>query len=713
MTIPATQALSVQVQTWDAVAAAWVNFGAPVDLGSITRTRRVALSPGQSVTTSKIRVVKIGAFDWTTAVFSIDAVQVFQEVGAPGNVRIWPFTFDNSAQQYMLVATDQNAEVYQRGTHVASIPTPYLDAYIPLVDKTQSLDTMILFHQDVAPWRIERQGGSSQWDSRAVAFDNIPLYDFDGTHLNGVNTVQQIRFVSYVGGDTFNIDIEGNITTAITFSGVDATMEANLQAAVEALPNIGVGGTTWSKPGGAHIYQVEFIGKNAFSDVGEMAPETLESSAGGVFAATITEGLDGGEPMMSDTRGYPRCGCFYQQRLWMGGFLSLPQTIVGSRVGFYFDLQDLGVGADIGVNETIDTDQVTEITGIYPGRHLQVFTSTAEFYFPTEPIIAPAAIKETTQRGSQAGVPQFFMDNATMFVAAAPPDPATGETNPQNGGAAIAEYLFDIYQENYSAGFISTLASHLVNNVVDLGFRKARSTTDMDLALIVQSTGAATLMSALREEEVTAFTPVTTQGAFQAAGGEANGYIYAAVLRAGVLTLERMDPNVLTDCAVQLAGVQSEVTGLPYPDGTLVSLIIDGGDGGDIACAGGTVALPFDSTVSVEAGLNFQPTGTTLAIVLENDQRSGAAMSARTGEIAFHLGPTANLTAGLTGDRQWRVPLKRRPTALLDQGPGQSAFEGWTRVQGVQGFAADAQITWKQDRPGPLQINEIVVNVGT
>jgi hypothetical protein len=715
---PPTVPQCVQVQTWDGVNNAWVNFGPAVDTGIYTRTRRVGLAPGQSVTTTKARLIVTpppgsDSFGFGQNYFYIDAMLFLQEHGAPGNVRLWRFTRDTAAEQYMLVATDQNAEVYQRGERVASIRLPHVDGQIALTDKTQALDTMILFHQDVAPWRLTRQGNPTQWDSRAVAFQNVPLYDYLNTHTGGQNTVQEIRFVSYQNGDTFNISVEGETTTAITFNSNSATLIPALTSALEALPNIGNGGVSIVYSGTGEIYDITFIGQNADTDVGQIAPETLSSTAGGVFGAVLTQGKAGGEPIFSATRGYPRCGCFYQERLYMGGLKSLPQTIIASRQGFYFDLEDQGAAADVGINETIDTDEAIIINALFPGRHLQVFTSSAEFYFPSEPIVAPAAIKQTTRRGSQPGVPQFFMGEATMFVTAAPPDPKPGESVGRVGGAGICEYVYDIYQENYSAGFISTLASHIVSDIVDLGFRKARSTEEMDMALLVRSDGAGTLMAALREEQVTAFTPMTTQGQLLAAAGEENGYIYAAVMRFGVLCLERMDPNVFTDCAVQAGAGVNSVGGFPFPDGTTVTVLIDGADAGDFQVQGGAVQLPYAPETSVEAGLNFTPSGTTLPAVLQNDPRSGAAMRASVCEIAFKVENTSSLTAGLAGGKMWRVPLKRRPTALLDQGPGENAFTGWTRIQGVPGFAPDAQVQWVQDRPGPLTIKEIVLNVGT
>ena len=180
--------------------------------------------------------------------------------------------------------------------------------------------------------------------------------------------------------------------------------------------------------------------------------------------------------------------------------------------------------------------------------------------------------------------------------------------------------------------------------------------------------------------------------------------------------LERLDAGRMLDASVLVEGPCSVVTGLDHLEGREVCLYIDGADAGDATVSAGAVTLPYAALRSAEVGLLFEPRGVILPIVLEQDPRGGASMHARVGEIAFNLGPTANLKAGMKGKRLWTVPLKRRGVtgsqgALLDAGPGEDAFEGWTRLYSVPGFQDDAQIEWVQERPGPLEIREIVATV--
>ena len=170
----------------------------------------------------------------------------------------------------------------------------------------------------------------------------------------------------------------------------------------------------------------------------------------------------------------------------------------------------------------------------------------------------------------------------------------------------------------------------------------------------------------------------------------------------------------MLDASVRVDGPCSEITGLGHLEGRTVVAYIDGADAGDVVVTGGKVVLPYPAQRSAEAGLLFVPEGRLLPMILNQDPRAGASMHARAGEIAFRLGPTANLRAGMTGKRLWPVALKRRggeTPALLDHGPGEDAFEGWTRLYPVPGFQNDVQIDFVQSRPGPLEIREIVATV--
>src|SRR6185436_15715861 len=69
-------------------------------------------------------------------------------------------------------------------------------------------------------------------------------YMSSGAPTAGVNEVQTITIGGTPSGGTFVLSFDGFQTTAITWVAVNATLLASIDAALEALPNIGTGGVT-------------------------------------------------------------------------------------------------------------------------------------------------------------------------------------------------------------------------------------------------------------------------------------------------------------------------------------------------------------------------------------------------------------------------------------------------------------------------------------
>ncbi|HZL00469.1 MAG TPA: hypothetical protein VFC47_11280 [Caulobacteraceae bacterium] len=714
MTI-ATSVLGVLEVQFSDDNAAWTTFGAAQGLGSILRSRRFGLPPGQSITARYWRVVVIdpnAADDWPGAVVSLDTVAMWLEGPIPAsptpNVKLLAFNFDDDSQRYIMPVTAGNIDVWHDSEFMCPVIGPWADDQVYMIARCQMLDTMVAFHQQVPPWRIMRQGGHYDWDSRALAFDSLPIYDYTGLEAGGVDEVQELFWIDYAAGDTFNITLESQVTAPIAWNASMATLAASVQAALIALPGVGAGQVTCAADGTTGVL-VTFEGTMGNALVGIMAPVTLHSTAGGVSVAEITEGKPGGEPIISAARGWPAAGCFYQQRLYMVGLEGLPETVLGSQIGAYFSFSIIQANAAGAIDENLDTDEVTAARAIFAGRDLQIFTNSAEFYFPLEPITPPAPIKLATKRGIAPGIAPVMCNRTTIFVG------------PQ--GDSLYEFEFMFYHNNYEATPISVCASHIVNGIIDMSYRKHLSTSEPDVFVMPRTTGAAAVCVALRDQEITGFVPWATNGAFLAAAAELGGDTYVVVSRvspagAAAMYLERLDAARLLDCSILVGATDPTLDGLvmsgiPLDDGFTVTLYIDGADAGDVIVTGGAVTLPYGPNTSVEAGLNFTVAGTSLPFVFQQDPRGGAAMRPFVGDVEFRLGPTANLSAGIAGGTMWRVPLKTRPNALLDQGPGESAFTGWTRLQFVPGFQNDAQVSWAQTRPGPLTIMEIVATAST
>lgn len=698
MSLPVTipQGLALQ---YESAPGVWTTF-ATCDIGSILRTRRLGGRPGQTVTARKWRLVKVGAEAVPDGAVALKSIAFRRETDELSPHKRWSFDFDTGEQRYGLIATDGNVEVYRRGVRVASIASPYGATQVTAVRRAQTLDTLLAFHADIAPHRFARQGAHTEWDSRTQPLENIPVFDYLGTRIGGVNEVQQLNFTDFENGETFNLTLEEETTTSIAYNTNMATLAASVQAALVGLPNIGAGGVNVTTPADKQL-TIGYQGSNANDNVGELVAQVISSAKGIVRTATVTQGKAGGEAVISNTRGWPATGLFYEGRLWLGGLKSRPQTLLASRQGFFFDFKSTGSGSDKGIDVDLATDQSTRILALFAGRHLQVFSQSAEFFCASQPITPPPAMPRTSSVGVEPDTPLLEMEGGTLMV--------------QAGGDTISHYAFAESAQSYIVQPLSVYAPHLTRGIVAGGFRRHRSTSEPNLALWVRADGQAAAMTAILSQDVLGFTGWTTNGAFTEAGGELAGDLYVCTRREDAdgagHRLEVLDDGCVLDASVRVDGPCEVVAGLEHLEGRTVVAYVDGADAGDLVVEDGAVTLPYPAQRSAEVGLLFVPRGRSLPMVLQQDPRAGASMHARVGEIGLRLGPTANLKIGMAGKRMWPVGLKRRPTALLDAGPGEDAFEGWTRVYPVPGFQDDAQVEWVQERPGPLEIRELVGTV--
>jgi hypothetical protein len=85
--------------------------------------------------------------------------------------------------------------------------------------------------------------------SLGLAQSGDPLPSFSGrplqcgtTPVNGTDEVETITIGGTPTAGTFTLTFQGHTTSAITWTAVDATLVANIDAALEALRNIGTGG---------------------------------------------------------------------------------------------------------------------------------------------------------------------------------------------------------------------------------------------------------------------------------------------------------------------------------------------------------------------------------------------------------------------------------------------------------------------------------------
>ncbi len=470
--------------------------------------------------------------------------------GVAGPARLIDFEF-NTEQSYLLVLSDQNIAIYRNGVQRANVSVPWTEDQIDQVIWTQSADTLLMTHPDVAPKVLSRLSDTSwvieNWDYIEDADDGRlfqPYYKFasDASTLTPSGTSGSITFTA-----SESVFEASHVGTRLRFRGVDAEITAFSSSTV--------------------------------------VTATLQ--------ATLTDtdlSVDWSEQSFSAVRGYPIAVAFHQDRLVIGGSRDLPNRMWFSKSGDLFNF-DLGEGLDDEAIEfAILSDQVNAIRALFSGRHLQVFTSGAEWMVTGTPLTPQTVqILRQTRIGSQTEryIPPVNVDGATLYV---------GRT-----GKELREFLYTDVEQAYTSNDLALLVRHMFDAPVDQAFDPIQRVVFLPL-----EDGSIAALTIYRAEKVTAWSRIITDGAFESVA-VVGDHTYVLVRRTNnARRIERMDTSVFLDSALE-GQVQIPTTtwsGLDHIEGETVTVIADGAIVGDHVVSSGQVTLE-EAAYQVQIGLPF------------------------------------------------------------------------------------------------------------
>lgn len=542
----------------------------------------------------------------------------------PGAARLIPFEF-NTEQTYLMVLTDGALRVFQGDAVVATLAGPWSAAMLPQMGFTQSADTLLLVHPEMPPQRITRTNGG--WTIAPWAFVREPFFRF--------------------------APLEVALAASATTGTVTLTASAPVFLAAHA--------DTRLRIGGKRVRIVSVASPTQSS-------ATVEDTLSGTAPTT-----DWDEAAIGPARGWPVTCCFHQERLVIGGTRDLPNRLMLSRTGDLFDF-DPGTGLDDeAIAFGLVSDQVNAIRGVFSGRHLQVFTSGAEWMVRGDPL-TPSSIQldRQTRVGSPVDrlVQPVDVDGATVFVA--------------RGGQGVHEFAYAEVGEAYQANDLAILARHIVNAPVSMAYDQR-----LRLLHLVMADGGLGTLTLYRAEQVTAWTRQETAGAFRAVA-ESEGTVWVVTERAGAFALERFEPGLGLDAALSgtAAASQDVWSGLAHLEGQDVALLADGAPRAPLVVAGGAITLD-PPAMRVQAGLAFRHEVEPLPqdVIAAGGVASGPL---RLVAVTFRLLETAALEVDLGRGTQ-PVPFRRLDSALLDAPP--APFTGDVTLRGLG---------WRRDRLRPL-----------
>ncbi|MBB5692259.1 hypothetical protein [Muricoccus pecuniae] len=543
----------------------------------------------------------------------------------PGAARLVPFEV-STEQAYLLVLLHGAMRVFQGDAQVAELAGPWTAAMLPQIAFTQSASTLLLLHPEMPPQAV-RRGEAGGWSVAAFAFAAEPFH----------------RYASAA------VAIMPSATTGV----VTLTASSDVFRPAHAGVQVRLRGKRLS------ITAVS-SGTNATARVIDALPSTEATT-------------EWDEAAFSAVHGWPVSACFHQGRLVLGGGRDLPNRLWFSRTAAY-DNFDLGEGLDDqAIAFGLVSDQLNAIRAVFAGRHLQVFTSGAEWMVSGDPL-TPSSIQVTRQTrvGSltDRSVPPLDVDGSTVFAA--------------RSGRAVHEFSYTDLQGAYQADDLGLVARHLINGPVAMAYDSRRRL----LHLAMRDGGLATL-TIYRAEEVTGWTRQETDGAFRSLA-EMEGVVYAVVERAGSFRLERFDDAMGLDASVTAVGdaAGTRWSGLGHLEGRSIAVLADGAPREAATVLGGAIAID-PAAGTVQAGLPFAHVVEPMPA--ETISAQGARMGpVRLVAITFRLLGTGALSVDL-GQGVRPVPFRRLDTPMLDAAP--PAYTGDVTLRGLG---------WRRDHLAPL-----------
>lgn len=595
---------------------------------------------------------------------------------AANGVRLVPFEFSTS-DSYMLCFTHNRMHVYKNGALITNINgsgNSYLDTSGVSLSSgklanmcwTQSADTLIVVHEDLAPIKIVRGGTDATWTASAITFDSIPKYAFTLSVTNPAGTLTPSA-------------VSGKITLTASSSVFSA---GSVGQYVNAVPQ-----------GRAKI--VKYTSGTSVDAITEFPFFNTSAIANGSWELET-----GYENVWSVSRGWPRTVTFHQGRLYFGGSKTRPSTIWGSKVGIFFDFEGTEGLDDDSVEATLDTNTFNAITDIISGRDLMIFTTGGEFYVPQnglEPITPTSFFVSTTNRnGSKQGIRVQQLESGVLFI--------------QRQGKILSEIAYSDTQLTYLTSKISLLSGHLLKNPTRMALRRAVDTDENDLLLITNGTdGTIAAYSLMRSQNVIAPSEFVTAGGEFIDVGVDITTIYTVVKRTISGTaqyyVERFDSTLLTDSAVT-GGVASTAS-MSHIVGKEVNILLDGiVQANQTVPGGGTVTFSRASASSYEVGLPIAVQATTMPIDLKIQSGTRLGFKKRIVEVNALVYETQNMV--INGIE---VPFRSFDTPLtLDADVPD--YTGTKVLHGILGYSNEAKITITQSAPLKFTLLGLEYKVG-
>ncbi len=576
---------------------------------------------------------------------------------APGLGKLIAFEF-NSEQTALLVITDGQIDIYSSGVKETTITTPWNAGQIDQIAWTQSADTLLLVHPETPPKKLVRSLGGiwvlSDWEY--FTQDDIifqPFFKFADSAVTLRPSETQGAITITASSDVFEAGHEG---TRLRLRGIDIDVTDFVSPTV--------------------------VNANVIPKINPDYDPNITGSEQILYLPDTKPSIDWLEQAFSPVRGYPSTVAFHQDRLVIGGSRDLPNRLWFSKSGDLFNF-DLGTGLDDEAIEfSILSDQVNAVRGVFSSRHLQVFTSGAEWMVTGEPLTpSQVQIRRQTRIGSRIDryIPPLNVDGATLYCA--------------RSGNEIYEFLYTDLEAAYASTDLALLSRDIVGVPIDQDYDAKNR-----LLFVVREDGKFATLTVFRAEKVSAWTSHETNGLVKSVAVVGDD-VYMLIERDSNYLIEQLDSAFYLDSALsgQVGSPATTWSGLDHLEGQSVSIIADGAVMQNQVVQNGSVTLS-EAVSSVQIGLSY--THVIEPLPPNEVGRIGAGRKIRLIEAIFRLKESAALRVDV-GRGLKDIPLKDFDNNIISDQPN-PLISGDVRVRAIGWQKEGSSALWRIEQELPL-----------
>ena len=652
-----------------------------------------------------------GRFDldqYRSAVQTLENFLIYQTGGAmyaPGSIyvaetkdsskksRLTKFSY-STTQDYIIEAGDYYFRFFANSGQVVSAPstpvevvTPYAYTDLPIVHYCQKADTVYLFHPNYPTQKLTRTSSTS-FSIGAAPFVRGPFMDQNITSTTitpSASTGAGITLTASVA--IFDESHEGSLWRINSSSTVGAVVK---------ITDVAAGGLKTS----------------ATADVQD-EPDGTAGDIGGTGAYKKWA-----EGAYSAYRGYPATGCFYNQRLIIGGASGFPARFDGSNVGAYDNFNLDPNDTSTSFTFTIASDDVASIRWMNAvAGDLEIGTSSGTF-------------------NANGGSPGVAITSTAINVVN---DTDYGVSHIQ--AERLGSYLYYFQSNNYL--FRELTYNYLVNRNItkdmtqyaDHILRDGGGAVDIDKQespndrfWIVRADGELAILTRNVDEQVLGWSRRTTNGLFESVcilvqegsddqiwvivnrtiGGATKRYV--EYFEQEYFT-SQSDP-IRLDSSLTYNGVPATViTGLDHLQGKIVSVVADGAlPAGQqtYTVSSGSITLKHEASI-VHVGLPYTGTIKLLPMSLGSRHGTGQTKKRKVYGVIARFHKTLGIKIGQDNSHLHAIPFSAVNDAL-DTAP--SLYTGDMELPVENWWSDDenpVELVIKHDIPLPCMILALII----